>query len=182
MSRGHTHLVQALRFPSEPGAGIMRNQPSDMTCEGPLHMIHHRCIRCRLWLRTGSHQGKRANELGASVMIFGTRLTELFFEVGQCAVPVPVSAKRLTSGSERPTPAARWPRRGETRGLTVSEGMHVELICLRASKDQPTREMFNEGGYPPSPIQASPRRTWCLSRSIFRLHPVCVPFSSPCAP
>src|SRR6185295_9068106 len=64
----------------------MRNQPSDMTCEGPLHMLHHRCIRCRLWSRTGSHQGKRANKLGASVMIFGSRSTELPFEVGQCTV------------------------------------------------------------------------------------------------
>ena len=30
LSRGHAHLVQAFRFPSEPGAWIMRKQPSDM--------------------------------------------------------------------------------------------------------------------------------------------------------
>src|SRR5512141_2345729 len=78
--------MQAFRFPPESGTRVMRNQPSDMMCEGPLQMIHHRRIRCRLWLRTGSHQGKRAKEFGASVMISGSCSTELPFDVGQCAV------------------------------------------------------------------------------------------------
>ena len=83
LSRGHAHLVQAFRFPSEPGAWVMREQPSDMTCEGPLHMIPHRRIFRRQGFRTKSGQRKRAKELGASVMIFGSRSTELLFEVGQ---------------------------------------------------------------------------------------------------
>ena len=86
LPRGHAHLVQAFRFPSEPSAWVMRDQPSDMAREGPLHMLHHRRIRCRLWLRTRGYQRQRAKELGASVMIFGSRSTELPFEVGQCAV------------------------------------------------------------------------------------------------
>jgi hypothetical protein len=64
----------------------MREQPSDMTCDGPLHMIHHRCIRCRRRLKTWRWQGKRAKELGAPVMIFGTRSTELLLKVWQRAV------------------------------------------------------------------------------------------------
>src|SRR5262249_11336146 len=78
--------MQTFRFLPEPSPGIMRNQPSDMAGEGPLHMIHHRRIRCRLWLRTGSDQGKRANKLRASVMIFGSCSTELPFEIRQCVV------------------------------------------------------------------------------------------------
>ena len=35
------------------------------------------------------------------------------------------------------------PRPRRAAEVLVSKGMHVELICLRASKDQPTREMFN---------------------------------------
>lgn len=35
------------------------------------------------------------------------------------------------------------PRPRRAAEALVSEGMHVELICLRASKDEPTRETFN---------------------------------------
>ena len=35
------------------------------------------------------------------------------------------------------------PRPRRAAEALVSEGMHVELICLQASKDQPTREMVN---------------------------------------
>ena len=86
MSRGYAHLMQAFRFPSEPGAGIVRKQPSDMTCEGPLYMSHHRCIRCGRRLRSRSGQRKRAKELGVSVMIGSSRSTELPFDVRQRAV------------------------------------------------------------------------------------------------
>ena len=49
-------------------------------------MGQSRCIRCRRWLRTGNHQRKRVKQLGATVMILGSRSKELPFEIGQCAV------------------------------------------------------------------------------------------------
>lgn len=57
-----------------------------MMCEGPLYMSQSRRIRYWRWLRPSSYQRKRTKELGASVMIFGSRSTELPFDVRQRAV------------------------------------------------------------------------------------------------
>src|SRR6185436_20921795 len=86
LSGRHSHLMQAFGFPSKPGAWIMCEQPSDMTCDDPLHMNHHLRIRCRRRLKIWRWQGKRAKELGAPVMIFGARSTEQLFKVRQCTV------------------------------------------------------------------------------------------------
>src|SRR5262245_24983518 len=78
--------MQTFRLPAEPGARVMRKEPSDMTCEGPFHMLYYWRGRCRPRCRTRNRKGKGTIELGASIMIFGPRSTELLFKVRQCAV------------------------------------------------------------------------------------------------